>query len=494
MIKFPKCFSQRKAFVGLFVISIIVFGVGSFSQQDYEEQNPPLQQAPMSEKFLKYLEDQEKGIEWMTMTSDGQPLGLIPGLLDLKYLDTSYIDSQSYYDDAAIPKSYDLRTKNKLPPVRNQGSCGSCWAFGTMAAMESSLFPSQKMDFSEQHLIDKHGFKWGPCKGGNIEMAVAYLARWSGPLNESDMPYEYAAFMSENDVQKHVQNVIYIPPRSDFSDNKKIKEAIRKYGAVYTTMYYAPDNRCYDPANFSYYNPSIEEGGHGVAIVGWQDNYDKNKFKEIPPGNGAFIVRNSWGDDWGEDGYFYVSYHDSYFAAMGWNAAFKKAEPTSNYKEIYEYDPSGFTTSLGYPPTSKAWFANIFNAQSNTPLKAVSFYAIGATIKYTIYIYTNVNANDPISGILARKKSGRVTSAGYYTIRFNKVNLNQGEKFSVVVKLETPGWEYPVPVEMPIKGYTKKVKAQKGQSFISPDGKNWGDLMSFTSFKNTNVCLKAFAK
>jgi len=492
MMKLSAIFNLKNRIAVAIVISIILCGIALFSYQNFADSDPPLVQAPMNPKFLKYLEDQEKGIYQVTHTSDGHPLGLIPDTLDLSYLDPTHFDSQSYLDFTGLPKSYDLRTKKKLPPIRDQGACGSCWAFGTMAAIESSLLPSKKRDFSEQHLITKHGFKGGPCKGGNINQAVAYLSRWSGPLNETDLPYQYAALTNNTEVQKHIQNVIFIPPRSGPSDNKKIKNAVKKYGAVYTTMFYDPDHQYYDPVHFSYYNPSVEEVGHAVAIVGWQEKFDKNKFREIPPGNGAFIVRNSWGPDWGEDGYFYVSYHDPYFAATGLNAAFKKPESASNYKELYDYSPSGFTTFLGYPPSNKAWFANIFNAQSNTPLKAVSFYAFGAKNKYTIYIYTNVDAKEPRSGTLARKKSGRLTSMGYYTIRFNKVPLKQDERFSVVVELESTGWPYPVPIEKPLKGYTKNLKAKPGQSFLSPDGESWDDLPTFPSYKKTNICLKAF--
>ncbi len=494
MTKLSNGFSLKIRIAGVIIISVFLCCIGVLSQQDFGDQDPPLVQAPMNPKFLKYLEDQERGKALVTMTSDGYPLGLIPIPYDLAYFDTSHSENQSYFDTAALPKTYDLRTKNKVPPIRNQGACGSCWSFATYAAIESSLLPSQKKDFSEQHLIDEHGFRGGPCSGGNITQSVAYLARWSGPLDESDKPYEYASLMNGSEVKKHVQNVIYIPPRSGPSDNKTIKEAVKKYGAVYATMYYDPDHQYYDPAHYSYYNPSVEEGGHAVAIVGWQDKFDKNKFREMPQGNGAFIVRNSWGPSWGEEGYFYVSYYDPYFAQSGLNAAFMKPESPSNYKEIYEYDPNGCTSMLGYPPFEKAWFANIFKAQSNRGLKAVSFYAFGAPSKYKIYVYTNVDANKPRSGILARKKSGKLKSMGYYTIRLNTVPLQQDDNFSVVIELETKGWQYPIPIETRVKGYTKKVKAKKGESFVSDEGEIWIDLTEIESFENTNVCLKAFTK
>ncbi|UCE07023.1 MAG: surface layer protein B [bacterium] len=494
MKKLSDYFCIKNRIAVIIFVSVILCCIGVFSNQNFNDQDPPLAEAPMNPKFIKYLEDHQKGEDWVTMTSDGHPLGLIPDPYDLSYLDTSYLDSQSTLDASALPKSYDLRTKNKLPPVRDQGACGSCWAFATFAAMESSLLPSQKKDFSEQHLIDKNGFKGGPCKGGSINKAVSYLVRWSGPLGEKDVPYEYDSHMDSPEPINHVQNVIYIPPRSGPKDNKKIKEAVKKYGAVYTTMYYDPDNQYYDPAHYSYYNPSVEEGSHAVAIVGWKDKFDKNKFSEIPPGNGAFIARNSWGPHWGEEGYFYVSYHDPYFASGSLNAAFKKPEAISNYKEIYEYDPSGCTIMLGYPPLEKAWFANIFKAKSDKGIKAVSFYAFGAPNKYKVYVYTNVDANAPRSGTLARKKSGKLTSMGYYTIRFNKVPLKQDERFSVVVELETKGWQYPIPVEKPVSGYTKNVKAKSGQSYISNDGESWADLPKIEGYKKTSVCLKAFTK
>jgi C1A family cysteine protease len=496
IMKSTKYFRMKSLITGTIFIFGIFFTISLFSHQGLNDSDDALlSEAPMNPRFIKYLEDEEKGVYRVTQTSDGYPLGVIPNPIDFAYLNTIPTDILSDIDPVALLKNYDLRKKKKLPPVRNQGSCGSCWAFTALAAVESALLPAQKTDLSENNLITKHGFRWGPCKGGNINIATAYFGRWAGPWLESDDPYvKYLSREDDNNVVKHVQNVIFIPARKGPKDNKKIKNAIKKYGAVYTTMFYDQDNQFYHPTHHSYYNPSTEEGSHAVAIVGWIDNYSKNKFMEIPPGNGAFIARNSWGADWGDGGYFYVSYHDAFFARRSVCAAVKKPEAPTNYKELYEYDPSGCTSNLGWPPANVAWFANIFTATSDSNLKAVSFYTSGMNNKYKIYIYTNVDANQPTSGTLARQKSGKIKNPGYYTIKFNNVPVRQGERFSAVVSLETPGYEYPIPIEKPIKKYTKKVNAKNGQSFVSPNGVSWGDLTKYDAYKKTNVCLKVFTK
>jgi C1A family cysteine protease len=441
--------------------------------------------APLSDKFIEYIEAKKAGLTGLAYTSSGHPLGLIPSPIDFKYIN---IKSAALTEN--LPAQYDLRNRNKLTPVRNQGQCGSCWAFATMAALESGFMPGQEMNFSEQHLMSNHGYLGSTCEGGNIFQAVAYLVRWAGPMDESDVPYRYASPHAALEARKHAQNVILIPPREGPGDNQSIKEAVMKYGAVYASMYF--DDSCYNATHYAYFNTDSEEGGHSVAIVGWQDSFDRNRFRDIPPGDGAFIVKNSWGANWGEDGYFYVSYHDSYFARMNFCAAFKKAEPKVNYSDKYQYDFKGVTQMLGYPPFEVGWMANIFKARTDTSLKAVSFYAMGDSTKVTIYVYTNVEARKPTSGAWAVRKRVNYNSPGYYTVRLKKIPLLQGERFSVVVRLETEGWEYPIPVEAPIEDYTKNVKAGRGQSFVSEDGEMWEDLVDFD--KNTNVCLKAFTK
>jgi C1A family cysteine protease len=439
--------------------------------------------APLNRKFVEYLGKEERGLRMNTLTQYGYSLGLIPSTLDWSHL--SLTEEQELISIQGLPGFYDLRTRNKLPSIRDQGDCGSCWAFATMALIETCLMPDEVYDFSEQHMIKKHGFKNKACKGGNIQMATAYLARWDGPIAESDMPYVYAARLMEGKVKKHVQEVIFLP-----LNVKKIKKAVKNYGPVSISMCFEPT--CFNVDYASFYNNFSEANPHGVVIVGWDDSFSRYKFNFVPPGNGAFIVRNSWGTDFGEQGYFYISYHDTYLGDIDGPAAIQTVESHSNYDKVYQYDTYGLTNTLGFQSRT-AWMANIFTADSDEELEAVSFYALGTSTKYEIYVYKGVEASDPLGGTFASKKTGRFKYAGYVTVPLKtRVELNRGEYFSVVVKLTTKNYSYPIPIETHIKGLTKpaRVKAQRGQSFISHDGILWSDILDY--YKKTNVCLKAF--
>lgn len=370
----------------------------SFPIRSEQEELPVI--APLNEDFLNYQKRPWLDI-FSRYSAEGYPLGLLPSPHDV-----SYFLLQPSFKISGLPSSYDLRQQKKLTPVKNQGGCGSCWAFATYGSLESFLLPAENWDFSEQNLIDRHEFDYGPCDGGNIYMSLAYLARWKGPIKEEDDPYIYTAAEGYT-VRKHVQEAIFLPPRSDSLDNDLIKQAVMNYGAVYTAMFYS--SSCYNSSHKSYYNPDRPEGGHAVAIVGWDDGFDRNKFNTPPPGNGAFIVKNSWGASWGENGYFYVSYYDRYFARRDFNAVIK-AETITNYEAIYQYDSLGWTTRLGYSGKDTAWFANIFTAQSSIPLTAISFYTPIFSSSYELYIYTDVAASQPRSGILVTSKSGEINT------------------------------------------------------------------------------------
>jgi C1A family cysteine protease len=426
----------------------------------------------------------------MGAVAESNGFGLLPSPVDRSHLKgvTTLFALESA---TSIPASYDLRTLGRVTPVRNQGNCGSCWAFGTMASLESSLMPTESRDFSENNLKNTSGFDFGPCAGGNADMSTAYLMRWSGPINETDDPYQPNSTPSPTGltVQKHSQNIIMLPARTSNSDNNTIKSAVMTYGALYAAIYYS--DSYFNSATNAYYFTGSSSGNHAIAIAGWDDNFDKTKFSPAAPGNGAFIIKNSWGTSWGENGYFYISYYDTH---IGYDelVAFSTPESVTNYGRIYSYDPLGVVGGMGYGSTT-GWFANVFTAQGNDQISAVSFYNAAINSSYSLYIYGNLsNPANPVSGSLVATTTGTLPNAGYLTIPLAAtVPVTSGHLFSAVVKLTTPGYNYPIPVEYAYPGYSSEASASAGQSFMSGNGTTWTDTVSSNS--TMNVCLKVYA-
>jgi len=444
--------------------------------------------APANPRFVTYLEDVSAGKAQET-TEEGRALGLVPPPVKLPAPEPGKLLALQSMGLVGLPATYDLRTQNKLTPVRDQGSCGACWAFASYGSMESSLKPSEIWDFSENNMKNTTGYDLTCCAGGNSYMAAAYLARWDGPVLEADDPYNAWSCGSPSGLtaRKHIQAVDFVPDRTGPLDNDGIKQAVMTYGAVYTTLYWG--GSYFNSSTNSYYYAGATAANHAVCVVGWDDNYDRNNFLTAPPGNGAFIMRNSWGPIWGSSGYFYISYYDSKIGIE--NAVFRGAESTTNYEQVYQHDPLGWVESAGYS-TNTAWFANVFTSLSAEELAAVSLYVAmpGSTYELSVYL-------DPTSGPVnpsgpATTQTGTITSAGYQTIALNQtVTLAAGQSFSAVIKLTTPGFNYPIPMESAVTGYSGGATASAGESYISSDGVSWSDLTSY--YANSNVCLKAFA-
>ncbi len=434
-----------------------------------------------------------------------------------KVLDDSYI----------LPVSYDSRNVtlengtnvSYVSPVKNQLDTGTCWAFASVSALETYLLihENKLYEFSvnnQKNIMGKyaeHGWVLVPNFGGGTAKTLAYWSRWSGPVNESDDPFNPASNISPTDlpVVKHVQDVVYLP----VMDNDQLKRAILEYGCV-VIGYKMQDaeifmiNGTYYYSEVSPFNALPRFSSHVVDLVGWDDNYPGSKFGENIP-DGAFIIKNSFGESSYDKklnatvyeeagGYNYISYYDMTLSKENIPYAIVNLEDVDNYRENYFYDYKGSLVNLGFN-NETAWFANQFKSNNSNPLAAFSLYTFSPDSLYESFIYVNDN--------LIYTQKGTIHNPGYNTIKLDElVDLNENDIFKVVVKLTTPNLLYPIPIECDVDEWIGNMSTDFNQSFISPDGVVWYDLHSnntvlykdfasvlvYHNLSNAHVCLKAF--
>ncbi len=374
------------------------------------------------------------------------------------------------------PVSYDSRDYGRITSVKNQNPYGTCWSFASMAALESSLICEQKADdpdLSEMHFIryalpdenitdplggtdNDSNLYVGSDKmnqGGNITVYYHALANWKGVVDESNNPYPdpeddpkpvSLADAYSNDII-HVQGCY----RINQTDKYYIKQAIMQYGALAGSMGYF--NFFYDSDHSAYFADTNYAMNHAVTFIGWDDNYSKENFLEPgeyinkqgetkyrtrPKNDGAWLVKNSWGPNWGDNGYFWMSYED---ASLGVFSVLV-GESADNYDHNYQYDGSYLSLQASVDEHTIT-AANVFKVKGREQyLDAISFDSPNAVVNYKVEIYTNIkNPEDPTSGTLISDATvtGKTKFTGYYTVNLPcRIPLIPGNTFSVVVTLQ----------------------------------------------------------
>ena len=389
--------------------------------------------------------------------------------------------------EVELPKHYDMRELGRVTPVRDQGLYGTCWAFASLAALETTLTPQENLVFSPDHMSLCNSFSLGQNEGGEYTMAIAYMASWQGPVYESDDPYGDGKTNPDLKARKHLEEAQILAPK----DYVAIKEAIYKYGAVETSIYTQMKTAnswsgYYNRERATYYYNQEATCNHDIIIVGWDDDFPKEYFTITPENDGAFICKNSWGTKFGEDGYFYVSYEDANIGTT--NVVYTKLGDANNFDNIYQSDLLGWRGQLGYEK-DQAYFANVYRAGEDEELAAVSFYATDVDTTYQVYVVPEFEDADSLND---RKlvAEGSFEQAGYYTVRLDEaVKLKDNQKFAVVVHIQTPGAVHPVAIEYDADSRTREFDITDGEGYISLYGNKW---MSAEKNKDCNLCLKAF--
>ncbi len=399
-------------------------------------------------------------------------------------------------DVDTLPSKFDLRDWGWMSTVRDQGWMNACWTFGMTGALESILLKATGNKYNTSMNNMKNMMKYSPYgiyevfEGGYNLAAASYLLSWLGAV-----PYDADTYDELGKITRtiltgpniHVQDLIFVP-NNEIPNGTEIKKAVLKYGSLDVSYFgqstYDDEAPYYNPKTYAQYVDVPEQANHEVAIVGWDDNFPKEKFLFTPPGDGAWIIKNSWGSDFGDNGCMYVSYYDksllAYTPGMIVNyAATPIIENTVPYNKNYQYD--WVWISNNKPGNGSISYMNVYEALENDAIAAVGTYFNESGINYTVEIFVN--------DVLKLTQDGISPYVGYHTIKLNDyIPIKAGDVFKAKV---TSNWVPYILMEDTRAHYTKNI------SFISKDGETWEDaydLGYIASVKVYTVALSIYTE
>lgn len=533
-----------------------------------------------NENVLQQEEYSEEFKRWLELPEEERKKVMMPRPYEIKNTNVQYRSPlyMAKMVKASMNGRYSL--KDQIPAnlvIKDQKSTNSCWAFATVSALETNLAIanlkkgtnlSKVYDFSERHIeyftsktfsngeINVHGYNREVGDGGSQYIAQSYLTNGSGAILEVEMPFENnedkidISKIQNKTVSSEVYDTVEFPSyRNETDENKvqimnRIKQHIQNYGSVYATLHGSSANmnsKCYNNDTGAKYcnNEYIHSFDHAVSIIGWDDNYSTSNFTEgnQPKSNGAWIVRNSWGElseEWkvselkdtiftkyeaqcknngwnsaeeipdsylkelgytvendtayikyGDNGIIYVSYEDVNISKNMFGI--EKATDTVNYDYIYQYDefyPVGGVSSL---KSNTVMLCNIFNKKTSGTeyLTQVSLYAPET---YTCKVYVNPNgtskSKDNLQLVTLKAGESETFNAGYHTIEFAEPIEIKSASFAVVIEVQGTN-ENTVAISLENKNASNKlwdnVKVEEEKCFLLignnlDDSSKWRDL------------------
>lgn len=388
---------------------------------------------------------------------------------------------------------FNLAEQSLVSPVKDQSIYGTCWAFAEINGAESSklIRGGEESDYSEEQLAyffyhrqgdplgntdgDKNIYQWDEEDyrdyGGNSIFAAEFLTTWSGVTTEENIPYGETPNI---DKAYEAEEVISSYHLIESTIVREAKYAIYNEGPMSLTYY--DDEKFLSADGMSYYDPVHENDvNHAVSIVGWDDNYSKENFGlHKPQKDGAWIAKNSWGEAFGDKGYFYISYENK----ACFDSITVDYMPRDTYKYNYFYDGAvGLEAEeLKYGDA----IANIYQAKGDGDyeiIEAVGLTDYSVDKSFEVSIYSDLtDPTDPYSGVLRNITYCSTTYEGYETFPlWEGVVVPNGSLYSVVI-LARSDMAPAVETDVDYGWLRAESQREENQSFYFSEKNGWQDM------------------
>lgn len=437
-----------------------------------------------------------------------------------------------------VPESFDGRQYDYLTAVKNQGGSGSCWVFSTVSCMETSFIKqgygtAENTDFSESHLTwfsyrrddrDPSDSVYGDGRhaanpyrvGGNWTLAAATAMSGVGMQLEENAPWtlswdgdELLSGMTLSEQDRYVSHARMVSAIqvANSGNRDALKKIVMQYGSAGVSYYddtgidgvvdygFNKQNNCY------YQTGKTGVTNHMVTVVGWDDNFPRGSFNDYnqPDGDGAWLVKGSWGSKYGDGGYYWISYEEPTLSSF---TAYEAA-PADTFEHIYQYDGTYTTKYFTLTNVPTASIANTFTAQRDELLTHVAYFNqnVGATVTAEVYVGdtkpTLVNNNPTLGLTKIETATTSMDNAqyGYSTMKLaSPVPLSEGQYFTVKITFTTTNGKTYIPVE----GLTVENPADGKNSYGGNTGESffcaqntWYDTGKYGDSDLNNVPVKA---
>ena len=363
----------------------------------------------------------------------------------------------------AAPSSWDWRDHAGVTGMRNQNPYPVCWSFAGTGVLESQvlIYDSIEYDFSEYNIVQCNPLGTTCNQGGRAFYTTLNFTA-NGAVLEADDPFSQCdgSVHQCNDVDKIVTLLGWHYLANDLAE---LKDTIYNVGPIYSSIYASGPGFSTLGVDTAYYYTGTEPTDHAIVIVGYDDNMPVYDGATLV-GNGAFLIRNSWGDWWSDDGYGWIAYGSAQVGSYA--SVFSEYQWYNPDEDLHYYDEMGYEGAAVGWGDSVAWGMVRISPVQDGILHRVDFWTTTVNTSYKIRIYDDFNGTTA-SNLLA-SQDGTCVKEGYYSIELDAPpQVTNGNELFVAVEFDSPGAIYPVPLE---RG---EGTPEPNSSYLSHYGSSW---------------------